>query len=348
MLATSHTDYPWSPLLEEQVKNTFYYDPRWFELMRSLYGYRMMPLTTTNAQGQITGFLPLSLVSSPLTGRRLVSLPFSDHCPILATDEVSTNDLLDQAMHLAQHMHVNYLELRAGVNDVLSKRTNLTQSNLYVNWALPLSDDAQHVWKRLRKPVQHQIKKARKLGVQIRTADKREDMACYHQLHVQTRTKKHGMPAQSKRYFFQLWDTFVATGTVQLLLAEYEGKTIAAIILLASGNTLHYAYGASDERYLNLAPNNLLFWQAITWGCTQGYTSFDLGRTAADNEGLMEFKRRWGAIPEPLPYYYYPHTAGLAATSERSWKYRLLTNTWRKLPLAIASPLGGCLYKHLG
>lgn len=310
MRSTSHTAYPWSPLLEEQVKNIFYYDPRWFELLRTLYGYRILPLTTTNAQGQVTGFLPLSLVSSPLTGRRLVSLPFSDHCPILATDEASANALLDQALHLAQHMHVKYLELRSGVNDALAQRTDLTLNNLYVNWALPLSDDAQKVWKGLRKPVQRQIKKSQELGVQIRTAQRGEDMARYHQLHVQTRTKKHGMPAQSKHYFFQLWDTFAATGTVQLLLAEYEGKTIAGILLLASGTTLHYAYGASDERYLNLAPNNLLFWHAIIWGCNQGYTRFDLGRTAAHNEGLMEFKRRWGAIQEPLPYYYYPQTAG--------------------------------------
>ena len=348
MISTSHTSYPWSTLIEEQVKNTFYYDARWFELLQKLYGYRIIPLTTTNAENQIMGFLPLSLISSPVTGRRFVSLPFSDHCPMLAADEASANDLIDQAIQLAQQKNVKYLELRAGVNDVLSKRTNLTESNLYVNWTLPLSNDPQDVWKSLRKPVQHQIKKSQKLGVQIRTAQKREEMALYHQLHVRTRTKKHGMPAQSKSYFFQLWDTFAATGTAQLLLAEYQEKIIAGIILLACGNTVHYAYGASDERYLNLAANNLLFWHAITWSCIQGYKRFDLGRTAFDNEGLMEFKRRWGAIKEPLPYYYYPQIDGLAATSESSWKYRLLTTTWRKLPLALASPLGGYLYKHLG
>jgi hypothetical protein len=51
---------------------------------------------------------------------------------------------------------------------------------------------------------------------------------------------------------------------------------------------------------------------------------------------------------EPLPYYYYPHIAGLAATAESSWKYRLLTTCWKLLPLSIAGSLGGCLYKHLG
>jgi FemAB-related protein (PEP-CTERM system-associated) len=341
-------DNPWNMLVEEQVKDTFYYDHRWFELIVKLYGYRIIPLTTSNAEGEVTGFLPLCSISSPITGRRLVSLPFADHCPLFATDEASANDLIDQAIHLAQRQNVKYLELRAGANDVLAKRSDLMESNLYVNWALSLSDQSDDVWKGLRKPVQHQIKKSQKLGVQVRPAQKREDMELYYKLHLQTRIKKHGMPAQSRNYFYQLWDTFAESGALKLLLAEHESTTVAGIILFASGSTVHYVYGASDEHYLHLAANNLLFWNAITWGCTQGYKRFDLGRTACDNQGLMEFKRRWGAIKEPLPYYYYPRTAGLASTSESSWKYRLLTSTWKKLPLALSAPLGGFLYRHLG
>ena len=120
------------------------------------------------------------------------------------------------------------------------------------------------------------------------------------------------------------------------------------MVLLSSETSIRYAYGASDERYLHLAPNNLLMWTAITLGCTQRYETFDLGRTARDNQGLMEFKRRWGAIQEPLPYYYYPHVEGLASTSEQSLKFRMLTACWKRLPLGVAAPLGGYLYKHLG
>ncbi|MBE3560609.1 MAG: GNAT family N-acetyltransferase [Ktedonobacteraceae bacterium] len=348
MVSTLLPDASWHTLIKEQVKETFHYDQRWFELITKLYGYRVIQLTTTDAQGQITGFLPLCSISSVVTGRRLVALPFSDHCPLLATDEKSSQDLIDQAIRLAQQQKVKYLELRAGINDSLAARSDLIASDLYTNWSLPLQPRSEDMWAALRKPVQQQVKKSRKLGVQIRVAQKREDMLLYHRLHLQTRTRKHGMPAQAQDYFLKLWDYFAADGAIRLLLAEHQGTPIAGIILLISGTTIHYAYGASDEAYLHLAPNNLLFWIAIEWGCNQGYRTFDFGRTARDNQGLMEFKRRWGAIQEPLPYYYYPHAAGLAATSETSWKYRLLTNTWKKLPLAITGPLGGYLYRHLG
>ncbi len=348
MISTLPIKTPWSPLLEEQVKDMFYYDQRWFDLIATFYGYKVFPLTIMNADDQITGFLPLCFIKSPLTGRRLVALPFSDYCPLLATDEAVAINLIEQALHLAQEKRVKYLEVRAGVNEVLAQRTDFTARNLYVNWVLPLAPSLTEAWSGLRKPVQQQIKKSQKNGVQIRTAQKREDMDIYYRLHLKTRSKKHGMPTQARNYFFALWDTFAASGTMRLLLAEYEGNPIAGIVVFASGSRLHYAYGASDENYLKLAPNNLLFWEAITWGGAQGYKTLDFGRTACDNQGLMEFKRRWGAIQEPLPYYYYPHSAGLASTSESSWKYQLLTNSWRKLPLPVAAQLGGRLYKHLG
>ncbi|HLI05186.1 MAG TPA: GNAT family N-acetyltransferase [Ktedonobacteraceae bacterium] len=334
--------------ISQQGQDTFYYNQEWLALISRLYGYTPIALTTAGSDGQYTGFLPLCSLQSPLTGRRLVALPFSDYAPLLATDEGSANELIEQAIHLARKQRAKYLEFRTGVNPVLAEHPGLMESNLYVSWLLPLSTDTKAVWSGLRKPVQRQIKKAQGNGVKVRFAQKPEDIRHFYHLHLQTRSKKHGMPAQPFQFFSGLWNAFAASGNMQLLLAEYEGNVIASMILLASGSTLRYAYGASDESYLNLAPNNLLMWEAITWGCTHGYQTLDLGRTSCDNEGLMEFKRRWGATQQPLPYYYYPRTAGLAATSEKSWKFRLLTTCWKKLPLQVAGPLGGRLYKHLG
>lgn len=349
MAQLAFNDMRWSTFVEQAGKDvSFYYSPAWLDLISTLYGYAVIPLTTMNEVGEITGFLPLCLIKSPLTGRRLVSLPFSDHCPLLARDEDSASQLIDQAIDLAKQEHVRYLELRTGTEPLLSKRADLVEVDLYVRWVLPLLADEDAMWKTLRKPIQHQIKKSRKLGVQVRIAESREDMLQYYRLHLQTRSKKQGMPAQSPKFFLKMWDVFSESDAVKVLLAEHEGNVVAGMVLLASGTTLRYSYGASDERFLHLAPNNLLLWTAMTWGGAHGCQTLDLGRTACDNEGLMEFKRRWGAIKEPLPYYYYPKIAGLASTSEQSWKFHLLTSCWRKLPLSISGPLGSKLYKHMG
>jgi FemAB-related protein (PEP-CTERM system-associated) len=338
----------WSKDIERQAQESLYCSESWLDVLSRLYGYTLIPLTATDATGQVTGFLPLCSMSSPLRGRRLVALPFSDQCPLLATDSTSADRLVNDAIRLAQRQRARYLELRTGVSEALSRRSDLSPSNLYVRWLAPLSHDAAEPWSNLRKSVQQKVGKARRLGVQVRIATRREEMARFYHLHLRTRTKKHGMPTQPASFFLMLWDAFAATGALQLLLAEAQGRVIAGAILLASGATVRFAYSASDEQCLSLAPNNLLVWEAINWGCSHGYTTLDLGRTARDNRGLMEFKRGWGASEEPLTYYYYPHAAGLAATSERSWKYHALTACWRRLPLPVARVLGDHLYKQLG
>jgi CelD/BcsL family acetyltransferase involved in cellulose biosynthesis len=340
---------PWGALVERQSQDaSFYYSREWLDLISKHYGYAVIPLTTVNAAGEITGFLPVCSMWSPIRGRRLVALPFSDYCPPVASGESSAHELVDQAIALARQEKARYLELRAGVYPALGKRTDLVEGNLYVRWLTPLALDSTVVWSKLKPPVQRQIKKARKLGVRVRTANSAEDMARYYRLHLQTRCRKHGMPAQSLQFFLALWDTFAPGEVLKLLLAEYQGSVIAGVILIAFGPSVRYAYGASDPRSLHLAPNNLLLWEAIEWGCASRFRTLDLGRTACDNQGLMAFKSGWGAVREPLPYYYYPRRAGLAATSEQSWKYRLFTGCWKRLPLTVAEPLGGMLYKYLG
>lgn len=335
-------------LFKLQIAEPFYYSQGWLNLITKLYGYSLIPLTVTNSAGRITGFLPLCYIQSCITGPHLVSLPFSDHCPFLAEDDDSVDELIDHAVRLAKQYRVRYLELRTGVNNVLKKRTDFVESNLYTSWTTPLDPGPAALWSRLPKSVRSKVKKSRRIGVQIRFAQRREDMWDYYRLHLRTRTKKHGMPAQSPRFFLELWDTFAAAGDLQLLLADHEGITIAGSILITSGTTARFLYGASDERYLHLAPNNLLTWEAITWCCRRGFHSLAHGRTARANKGLMQFNRNWAAIEKPLPYYYYPSMAGLPSTSEDSLKYHLLTSCWKHLPLQVAEPLGGYLYKHLG
>ncbi|MBX5451417.1 lipid II:glycine glycyltransferase FemX [Thermogemmatispora sp.] len=346
--ATRLLTQEWSPALAKEASETFYLLPEWLELISRLYGYKLFPLGVCNEAGQLCGFLPLCLVQNRPGSQRLVAFPFSDYCPLLAERPEHARSLVDQALALAAEYKADCLELRCGPNQWLQAHSDFVISDLYVRWVLPLAGDAQAMWSQLRKPVQRQIRKATQLGVQVRLAERREEMLSYYQLHLRTRCKKHGLPAQPKRFFLELWDTFAASGRLRLWLAEYRGKPIAGMIFLVAGGLVRYAYGASHERYLPLAPNNLLMWQAIKQACDERFRALDLGRTACANQGLMEFKRRWGAEKLPLPYYYYPRQAGPVSTSEESRLYRWLTGCWRWLPLPISGPLGGFLYRYLG
>src|ERR1051326_4089835 len=224
------TGNSWGSTVEAAIATS----QEWLNLLERTYGYTSSQLFSYDAAGQIAGYLPLCLIQSPLTGRRLVALPFKDYCPLLAADRASAHDLVEQGIGLATGLRARYLELRTGTDARLSTRGDLAASDLYVRWLLPLSDNPDTVWATLRKPVQHQVKKSSRLGVTVRIADRREDMAAEYHLHLLTRCQKHGMPAQPQRYFYALWDTFAASGTVRLLLAERQGRAIAGMVPLAA------------------------------------------------------------------------------------------------------------------
>ncbi|HKO25449.1 MAG TPA: GNAT family N-acetyltransferase, partial [Chloroflexota bacterium] len=254
MTATSFPHTSVDAHVAQEMTHTLYYTPAWLDLITDLYGSSALSLISTNASGRVTGYLPLCFIQSPVTGRRLVSLPFADHCPLLATDEASANDLVDQAILLAQEKRAKYLELRAGVNDVLARRSDLVASNLYVRWLKPLTPDGDALWQSVDGSVRRAIKKAKRLGVHVRMVQDRAEMEHFYRLHVLTRSKKLGMPAQPRRYFFALWDTFAPSGALQLWLAEQQGVMVAGSILLASATTVQLAYNASDARYQHVRP----------------------------------------------------------------------------------------------
>ncbi len=131
------TDTNLDTFVEQHTRDSsLYHSPAWLDLLAGLYGYSVIPLVSTNTSGHITGFLPLCYMQSPLTGRRLVALPFSDYCPLLAVDESSANDLIDQAIRFAREQKVRYLELRTGVNEALTKRTDLIEEQFICSLAV--------------------------------------------------------------------------------------------------------------------------------------------------------------------------------------------------------------------
>jgi hypothetical protein len=90
-------------------------------LLSELYGYPIHAVTTRDAAGQVTGYLPLLQVASPLSGRRLVSLPFSDYTPFLAASAEAAENLLRQAVALAAEQRCRSIELRSGLNEWLAR-----------------------------------------------------------------------------------------------------------------------------------------------------------------------------------------------------------------------------------
>ena len=125
------------------------------------------------------------------------------------------------------------------------------------------------------------------------------------------------------------FERLFAEGLGFVLVVRHEERVIAAAVFLTAGDTLFYKYGASDERFLGLRPNNLLFMEAIRWGCEHGKRRLDFGRTDWDHESLRAFKLAWGAEELELQYR---HLGGAGPGWRSAKNERVLASIIRRSP----------------
>jgi lipid II:glycine glycyltransferase (peptidoglycan interpeptide bridge formation enzyme) len=188
------------------------------------------------------------------------------------------------------------------------------------------------------------IKVAEKRGVRVEWGDRRIHMQAFYRLHLQTR-RRQGIPIQPWRFFDILTSDLIENGLGFILLAYKDDECLAAAVFLHWQHTLTYKYGASLGDGLNLRPNNLLFWTAILWGCENGFTLFDMGRTDLANTGLRAFKSGWGAAENPLAY----STPSVELSPSMAGKLiPIVQAVIRHSPLCVCRAMGEVFYKHFG
>ncbi len=81
----------------------------------------------------------------------------------------------------------------------------------------------------------------------------------------------------------------------RLFTAKYEGKIIAANIILFYGDTAYYLHGASDYECRSLMVPYLLHWETIKYAKDNGFTQYDFwGIDEKKWPGLTRFKKGFG------------------------------------------------------
>jgi lipid II:glycine glycyltransferase (peptidoglycan interpeptide bridge formation enzyme) len=336
----SVNDERWMDYILSNPEADVFHHPEWISLLERCYGYRPFLLVVFNESNELSAGLPVMEVNSWLTGRRWVSLPFSDYCRPLFFHKTELERLITGLSQVVSDRQVPRVELRWEYPEA----SNLYSKPDFKMHTIHLDPDIDVVEKRLKRTHRQNIKTARKRGVRVELGHQLEDMQKYYQLQLETR-RRHGVPAQPWRFFRELAETFFEKQLAFVLLAYYEQDPIAGILFLNWGKKIVAKYAASKTDTLKLRPNNLLFWEGINWGCENGYSLFEFGRTDVANHGLCRYKRGWGAQEDPLTYAQLSETP---PKPENGRTNQLSQSVIRKAPLWVCRFSGELLYKHFG
>jgi hypothetical protein len=334
-------DARWVALTTVHPKAHIFHHPAWISLLADCYGYRPFVVALCDTDGNIRAGIPMMEIAHLLRGRRYVSLPFTDHCAPLQYGTEEQSCLINSLIHLSKDQQIPEIELRFEFPAQLGIRLYSQQ----VLHTLPLCPDSDEVASRFHSTHRRNIRVALKRGVRIEWGTKREHLEAFYRLHLQTRHRQ-GIPVQPWRFFDLLATDLIEKGLGFVLLAFKDDECLAAAVFLHWQHTLTYKYGASAINGLNLRPNNLLFWTAIQWGCENGYTVFDMGKTDLTNTGLREFKSGWGCEEQILHYSFLADRP--PKTSVFRTAYPLLTRLIQLSPAWVCRAMGELLYQHFG
>jgi hypothetical protein len=334
------TDATWDEMAIAHPAANSFHSGAWARVLNATYRHKPAYLCFTRA-GKTAALIPLMEVSSPITGRRGVSVPFSDFCPPLIFDTTTPDEITTAVSEVARERKWKHFELRGA--DFL--RGNADAAASFYTHRLDLTVGAEQLLAGFGSNVRRNLRKAERSGVVVRILQTREAILRYYELHMQTR-KRHGIPPQSRAFFLNIHEHVIARGNGMVVLAQRGSDDVAGAVFFHFGKSAVYKFGASDERWQEFRANNLVMWEAIRAYADRGMRAFHFGRTEIRHAGLRRFKLAWGADEGMVDYFRYDLASRRWATEERDLAGKA-GKLFAHLPLSLNRLVGTLVYPHL-
>jgi CelD/BcsL family acetyltransferase involved in cellulose biosynthesis len=336
-------DPSWAALVERHPRASVFHSLGWLEALRRTYDYEPVALTTSPPGPELDNGIVFCRVSSWLTGRRLVSLPFADHSEPLVDDGEELRCLLATLHDEWKGNGCKYVEMRPIERD-LGAFSDLTSSETFCLHRLDLQRNLADLFLGFHKNcVRRKIRRAERENLAYEEGRSEALLEKFYRLMVLTRRRQR-LPPQPIDWFRNLISCMGET--LKIRLASKDGRAVASILTLKHKTVLVYKYGCSDPRFNSLGGTQLLFWNAIQEAKSSGLQELDMGRSEWCNLGLMKFKDHWGAARSTLTYWRYGNVPSWFAGS--GWNAQMARRIAAHMPDSLLVTSGNLLYKHLG
>jgi CelD/BcsL family acetyltransferase involved in cellulose biosynthesis len=331
----------WDSLVAALPGSSFFHGSAWARVLQETYGHRPFYFCRLT-NGRMEELLPVMEVSSLWTGRRGVSLPFTDFCPLLGTGDGEQGARLHTlALERGRERHWRYLECKSNHHEWPGSSPAL----VFYGHVIDLDRGQQTLCNSFQGATRRNLRRAQAAGLRITFGNSPEAMQTFYSLHNRTR-RRHGTPPQGFRFFNNIVRHVLSPGH-GFIVTAWSGKlAVAAAVYFHQGRQAIYKFGASDYAFQRLRPNNLVMWEAIKRYAADGFTTLHLGRTSLANQGLRRYKLGFGAREERIENCRYDFRKR-AFTAESHPAQETSSRVFRCLPLLLLRLAGRMLYPHL-
>ena len=166
------------------------------------------------------------------------------------------------------------LKLRTSPHNIQPPRTII----------IDIRDSEEDILARMKPKTRYNTRLAEKKGVTVRAWD---DIDSFHKMMLAT-GGRDGFGIHSLEYYKRAYELLQPKGLGEILVAEYEGKPLAALFVARNGNRAYYLYGASTDEERNRMPTYLLQWEAMKWAKARSCEEYDLWGVPDEDEATLE------------------------------------------------------------
>ena len=238
-LIINPTTFPnWNESLLSLPRPSFFHTSSWATVLQESYGYKPVYITLRNEEA-MKALLPCMEIDSALTGRRGVSLPFTDRCNPLVQDADRFQEMLKTAISLGKKQGWKYLELRGGEPFL----PNEPSFEHHYGHTLDLTAGKEKLFASLRDSTRRNIKKAEKENLDITVSASPEALKAFCRLNTITR-RDHGLPPQPSHFFRAVHDHILSQNMGFIVLAMLDKTAVAGNVYFHFGDEVIYKYGA--------------------------------------------------------------------------------------------------------
>jgi FemAB-related protein (PEP-CTERM system-associated) len=328
----------WDAYVHSAADATFFHRAGWKTVLERAFGHKTHFLYAEDA-GKIIGVLPLAQIKSRLFGNSLISLPFCVYGGIVADSEEAASLLRAEGCRLAEQLKVGALELR---NDRCSD-SNWPQKDLYFTFKKAIEPEDEANLMAIPNRQRAMIRKGIKEGLQSEWDEGSDRLYRVYSESV----RNLGTPVFSAKYLRILREVFGSDCSV--LMISHQGQDVAGVMNFYFRDEVLPYYGGSTAVARTIkGVNHFMYWELMRLSREQGCGVFDFGRSKVGT-GPYSFKKNFGFEAQPLPYeYYLVASDAVPDLNPLNPKYRLMVNTWTKLPLPLANFIGPFVARSLG
>ncbi|MDN3645282.1 FemAB family PEP-CTERM system-associated protein [Pontixanthobacter aestiaquae] len=322
-----------------EMGGTPFHRPAWLRAVEKSTGQKATGLVAEKC-GNVTGWLPLSEVHSPIFGRALVSSGFAVGGGPLASNARTAEYLCRSAEELALRMSCPTIELRGGNAPEAWQHCQDSHAGFVTDLA---EDDEQQLLAVPRKQ-RAEIRKSLKLDLEVSVGRDEADRAAHYAVYAES-VRNLGTPVFPRALFDAMLDEF--GGDADILTVRHKGVPVASVLSFYHNAAVMPYWGGGTFAARHLRANERMYYELMLHARKRGMARFDFGRSKTES-GPYNYKKNWGFEPQPLSY-----ASWTAPGHEKrdinpnSDAYSAKIDLWKRLPLKIANTFGPMIARGL-